>query len=145
MQRGRPDQLFVSGQLVSEARLAGRVNMQLNDLPAPKLNDGQLLEILFRGKWRLTVVRLILGGLIRLSEMKRALPDCSKKVLIDTLRDLERAGFVVRVDLSGKTRRVEYRFDPVYADRLTTLLQKLREPNTGSKEHRDGRSSSGRV
>ena len=77
----------------------------------PKLDthdNAALLRILFRGKWRLKVIHALLTGALRLSQLRRAIPDCSKKVLIDTLHDLEAVGWIVRNEYPTKVKRVEY-------------------------------------
>ena len=38
----------------------------------------------------------------------KTFPEASKKMLTQHLRELERDGLVVRIDLSGRLRRVEY-------------------------------------
>ena len=55
----------------------------------PNLNSKEyshLLRTLFQGKWRLRLLQEMIGGPVRLSQLRRAIPDCSKKVLIDTAR-----------------------------------------------------------
>ena len=94
----------------------------------PASSDEELLRILFRGKWRLRVVRLVLERSRRLSELRRLIPDCSKKVLIDTLRDLEDLGLLKREDLSASLRRVEYQIEAAFAERIAILLGRLDQP-----------------
>ena len=70
--------------------------------------DVELLRLLFGRKWRYAVLQELLLRPGRLSELRRTIPACSKKMLVDTLHDLESVGLVARVDLSGKLRKVEY-------------------------------------
>ena len=70
--------------------------------------DIDLLRILLQGKWRLKVLQEIVKGPIRLSQLTRALPGCSKKVIIDALHSLESIGWIERHEYPLKAKRVEY-------------------------------------
>ena len=48
------------------------------------------------------------SGAVRLGQLGRLIPEASKKVLTENLRKLEMSGLVVRRDLSGQVRHVEY-------------------------------------
>jgi DNA-binding HxlR family transcriptional regulator len=61
-----------------------------------------------------------------LSELQKALPDASKKVLVENLHDLERLGVIERVDLSTRVRRVEYALSEISRDTVLRLLSALR-------------------
>ncbi len=50
----------------------------------------------------------IVKGPVRLSQLKRAVPECTKKVLIDTLHGLEELGWIARREYATKLRKVEY-------------------------------------
>jgi len=71
-------------------------------------DDTEVLRLMFQGKWRLLIVRRIALGPTRLSDLRRSIPECTKKMLID-LHALERLGWIVRTELPSKVRRVEYR------------------------------------
>lgn len=71
-------------------------------------SDTELLRIIFQGKWRLRVLREIAKGPVRLSQLRRAVPECSKKVLIDTLHGLEGLGWIERQEFSTRLRKVSY-------------------------------------
>lgn len=70
---------------------------------------------------------LILGTLARrphrFSEVMRAVPDISKRMLTQTLRELERDGLVARAVFPTKPPSVEYRLTPLGA----TILEPLAE------------------
>lgn len=76
------------------------------------VSDTDLLRIVFQGKWRLRVLREIAKGPVRLSQLRRVVPGCSKKVLIDTLHGLEELGWVERREYPTKVRRVDYSLKP---------------------------------
>lgn len=61
------------------------------------------------GKWRPQVYCPLENGPRRFSEIQRAIPDVSRKVLTDQLRELEQLGMVRRIDYSTeKQLHVEY-------------------------------------
>lgn len=85
---------------------------------------------LFRGKWRIEILVLLLNGPVRLSQLRKRIPGATKKMLVQRLREMERDGIITRTDLSGKTKRVEYRVcDPV-GIALVDLLVFLAEWST---------------
>lgn len=61
------------------------------------------------GKWRPQVYCALENGPRRFSELQRDIPEISRKVLTDQLRQLEQLGMVRRVDRStNKHLHVEY-------------------------------------
>ena len=70
--------------------------------------DAELLKAIFHGKWRFEVLRQLAVKPTRLSALVRAIPGCSKKVLIDTLHGLEAIKLVNRVEFATKVKKVEY-------------------------------------
>jgi DNA-binding HxlR family transcriptional regulator len=71
-------------------------------------------------KWTTLVVISLAQRSHRFSEIGRAIPDISKRMLTQTLRDLERDGLVARKVFPTKPPSVEYR--------LTALGESLLEP-----------------
>jgi DNA-binding HxlR family transcriptional regulator len=60
------------------------------------------------GKWTMLVIRDLLGGTRRFSELRASLAGISPKTLTDRLRDLEQHGLVERVCYAEIPPRVEY-------------------------------------
>ena len=60
------------------------------------------------GKWTILVVRDLLGGTKRFSDLRRSLAGVSPKTLTDRLRALERHGLVNRRIYAEVPPRVEY-------------------------------------
>jgi DNA-binding HxlR family transcriptional regulator len=61
------------------------------------------------GRWKLEILFRLFGGrVLRYSELERALPDISQKMLAQQLRQLERDGLVRRVVHAEVPPRVEY-------------------------------------
>src|SRR5713226_5948965 len=66
------------------------------------------LKIL-EGRWKLVILFHLFGGkLVRFSELERAIPAISQKMLIQQLRQLERDGIVRRIIHHQVPPKVEY-------------------------------------
>jgi DNA-binding HxlR family transcriptional regulator len=63
---------------------------------------------LIQGKWKTRILSRLQHGPARLGELRRMFPEASKKMLTQHLREMETDGLVVRNDLSGRLRHVEY-------------------------------------
>ena len=87
--------------------------------------DAEILRLLFQSKWRLSILREVVIGPVRLSELRRRIPNSSKKMLIDTLHGLERLGWIERRELSARVRRVEYRLAPPCAEDIKRIVLAL--------------------
>ena len=69
----------------------------------------QTLKIL-EGRWKLVILFHLFGGKVRrFSDLERAIPDVSQKMLIQQLRQLEADGVVLRIVHHQVPPRVEYR------------------------------------
>jgi DNA-binding HxlR family transcriptional regulator len=68
---------------------------------------------LLHGKWKVHLVCYMARGIHRHSRLLDCLPGASKKVMIDTLRALERDGLVVRRIYPEVPVRVEYSLTPL--------------------------------
>ena len=82
-----------------------------------------VLEVLAE-KWALLVVHVLAGGPARTAELRRRIGGISDKMLIQTLRRLERNGFVLRRAFPEVPPRVEYSLTPLGAslsEPITTL------------------------
>ena len=65
---------------------------------------------LLEGRWKLVILFHLFGGrVLRFSELERAIPDVSQKMLIQQLRQLEKDGIVRRIVHHEVPPRVEYR------------------------------------
>jgi len=71
-------------------------------------------------KWTMLVVLVLTERPHRFSEIRRAIPDVSKRMLTQSLRDLERDGLVARTVFPTNPPSVEYE--------LTGLGESLLEP-----------------
>jgi DNA-binding HxlR family transcriptional regulator len=60
------------------------------------------------GKWKAVIIYELMQGPLRSGELRRRLPDATKKVITEQLRQLERDGIVARKSVSEKSLKVEY-------------------------------------
>lgn len=71
-------------------------------------------------KWTALIVIVLAENPLRFGELLDAVDGISRKVLTETLRDLERDGILVRTDHGGVPRHVDYQ--------LTALGRSLERP-----------------
>jgi DNA-binding HxlR family transcriptional regulator len=78
------------------------------------------------GRWKLRIlVQLRANGVMRFSDLERAIPSVTQKMLIQQLRELERDGAVTRTAYAEVPPRVEYSLTPWGQD-LCPALDALR-------------------
>ncbi len=71
-------------------------------------------------KWTTLILQMLEAGPQRFSQLHRAVPDISKRMLTQSLRELERDGLIQREVFPTKPPSVEYR--------LTELGESIMEP-----------------
>jgi DNA-binding HxlR family transcriptional regulator len=105
---------------------------------------------LFATKWTSMVLHALHarhGGTARTGVLQRSLPGISKKMLTQTLRDMEEAGLVDRIVQSAMPPAVEYRLTPLglrlvepiemlytWARKNTEVLDQLRVRPTARRQ-----------
>lgn len=72
-------------------------------------------------KWTVLIIMTLAGRARRFSELHRDVPDISKRMLTQTLRDLERDGLVIRTVFPTKPPSVEYALSPMGVSVLAPL------------------------
>ncbi|CAP55064.1 winged helix-turn-helix transcriptional regulator [Gluconacetobacter diazotrophicus] len=90
-------------------------------------------------KWSTLILGTLATGPHRFSAVQRAIPDISKRMLTQTLRDLERDGLIARTVFPTKPPSVEYRlthlgvtiFEP-----LTSLVRWANQSHAAIREAR---------
>lgn len=84
------------------------------------------LDILI-GKWKpVILLRLLNHGTMRFSELQKSIPDITKKMLTQQLRELEYHDIVHREVYKEIPPRVEYSITD-YGQRMTPLLQAMND------------------
>jgi DNA-binding HxlR family transcriptional regulator len=81
----------------------------------------------FSGRWTVRVLLAMTDGPIRTSDLCRAIPDASKKMLIESLQRLERSGIVQRRDMSSVVKHVEYEIRDAVRKQTLDLLKMFSE------------------
>jgi DNA-binding HxlR family transcriptional regulator len=77
------------------------------------------------GKWSMICLYWLDAGKRRFNELQRLMPDISHKVLIATLRNLEKEGLVCRTEFSELPSRVEYKIS-VHGESVRPLIEAIR-------------------
>lgn len=65
------------------------------------------------GRWSLLMFRALRDGPLRFTELQRATPGISQRMLTHTLRSLQRDGLVSRESFAESPPRVEYALTPL--------------------------------
>lgn len=91
-------------------------------------------------KWTIPVLTIIeqANAPIRYSEIERALPDISQKMLSQTLRFLEGEGLINRKFYHGTPPQTEYKL----SEKGVELFQILNQLSAWNAKYSDGKSSS---
>jgi DNA-binding HxlR family transcriptional regulator len=77
-------------------------------------------------KWSMLILIALAEGPRRFSTLTRLVPDISKRMLTQTLRGLERDGFVARAVFATKPPSVEYRLTDLGCTLLDPIAQLVR-------------------
>ncbi len=85
-------------------------------------------------KWTILVLIILSQGPRRFSEICREIPDISKRMLTETLRDLERNGLVARTVFPTKPPSVEYRLTDLGGSLLEPLVDLVAWANKNLEE-----------
>jgi len=85
------------------ARLTERLGFDPADCPIRDVMDN------ISGKWSLLMMLELTAGPKRFGELRRKVPDISQRMLTQTLRDLQRDGYVMRTVYPTQPPSVEYR------------------------------------
>ena len=87
----------------------------------------QFAITLIQGKWKIGILSNLQRGPARLSQLRRLFPEASKKMLTQHLREMERDGLIIRTDLSGRVRHVEYSLSDARGFAVLQLISSLTE------------------
>lgn len=84
---------------------------------------------LLSSKWKTLIIRELLTGTKRFSEIKRALPGVTQKMLTQSLRGLEEDGLIERKVYPVVPPKVEYRLSELGMS-LNPVIESMREFGT---------------
>ena len=86
---------------------------KLDERPNEASTDAEEALRVIEGRWKLRILfHLNASQVLRFSELQRAIPSVTQKMLIQQLRELERDGAVERKAYPEVPPRVEYRLTP---------------------------------
>ncbi len=91
-------------------------------------------------KWTTLVLTVLAGGPHRFNALDRMIPDISKRMLTQSLRNLERDGIVERTVYPTKPPSVEYKLTPLGVSLTGPLHELIRWAEDHHEEIRSGRS-----
>jgi len=104
--------------------------MRLSECPVRATID------VIEGKWKPIVVNALKPGTLRFGQLRRHVPEATRKVLTEQLRELEEDQIISRKVLGQRWERVEYALTP-YGRTLVpvlTLMAKWGKSHKKSKE-----------
>jgi DNA-binding HxlR family transcriptional regulator len=81
---------------------------------------------LIGNKWKILILRDVLGGPKRFGELRKSLEGISQKVLTDNLRDMEKDGLLIRKVFAEVPPRVEYRLSEI-GESMRPIIKQLEE------------------
>lgn len=128
---------------MSAARDGG--GLSFGERPSDLLDKSQcpVRDVLDRigDKWSTLVLSTLALGPHRFSAVQRAIPDISKRMLTQSLRDLERDGLIARMVFPTKPPSVEYRLTPLGRTILKPLAALVRWADRSHPAIREARST----
>jgi len=120
--------------------VAGMERWQAEELDPGRCPVRDVLDRL-SDKWSTLMVITLAAGPRRFSQLNRAIPDISKRMLTQTLRDLERDGLITRHVFPTKPPSVEYRLAPLGRSLLGPLADLI---EWAERHHGEIRAARGR-
>lgn len=102
----------------------------IRELPACPVETTLLL---IGNKWKVLIVRELLDGALRFTELKAAVSGVSQKVLTACLRGMEADGLLTRTAHAEVPPRVVYELTPLGAS-LTSVLDSLSDWGTAYQQ-----------
>ena len=87
-------------------------------------------------RWTGAILRVLMDGSLRFSEIAQAVPELSDRLLSERMKELERRGMVQRRVISGPPLRVEYSLSEMGRELEPALSELQRWANRWLGEHR---------
>ena len=81
---------------------------------------------ILNGKWKLLIIKELLTGKKRFSELKKSIPEVTQKMLTKQLRELEYYGLIERKIYPEIPQKVEYSLTPL-GESLKPVLDVLHQ------------------
>ena len=110
--------------------------MRLSDCPVRATID------VIEGKWKPIVVNALKTGSLRFGQLRRHVPEATKKVLTAQLRELEEDQIIARKVLGQRWERVDYTLTP-YGQTLVPILTLMAKWGMTHKKTKEARKVTG--
>jgi DNA-binding HxlR family transcriptional regulator len=91
---------------------------------------------LIGNKWKILILRDVLGGAKRFGELRKSLEGISQKVLTDNLRAMEEDGLLIRTVFPEVPPRVEYSLSEL-GETMRPIIGQMEEWGRGYKKMTD--------
>ena len=88
---------------------------------------------LIGNKWKILILRDVLGGPKRFGELRKSLDGISQKVLTDNLRDMEKDGLLIRKVFPEVPPRVEYSLSEI-GETMRPIIKQMEKWGSMYKE-----------
>ena len=109
--------------------MATKIEKTKADSTRHQVKTGCVLEAALQvigGKWKVVILHYLLPGKQRFGELRRAMPNCTQRIMTLQLRELERDGLVKRTVFAEVPPRVEYEVT-AFGRSLEPVLKRLGE------------------
>ncbi len=93
------------------------------------------------GKWSVLLLLELSDGAKRFGVLRRAIPDISQRMLTQTLRDLERDGFISRTVFPTKPPSVEYALTELGDSLMPLILNIVKWADSNHSSIRQSRNA----
>ena len=91
------------------------------------------------GKWKPIIVNALKQGTLRFGQLRRQVPEATRKVLTEQLRELEDDGIIMRRTSEKRWERVEYSLTS-YGRTLVPVLTLMAKWGKNHKKSKEARS-----
>lgn len=88
------------------------------------------------GKWKLLIMSQLASKPLRLSSLKKQIPDVSEKMLIQELKNLVDSGLVIRTQFEEVPLRIQYELSDI-GKRIIPLMDEMRNFAIAYEKERD--------
>jgi DNA-binding HxlR family transcriptional regulator len=92
------------------------------DLNAPPDEGVTTFVGFIDNKWKLPIIKSLLGGTKRFGELRRSIPSISQKVLTDNLKEMAQDGLLTRTVYTEVPPKVEYALTELGRSLLPIIL-----------------------
>ncbi|MDR2336603.1 MAG: helix-turn-helix transcriptional regulator [Candidatus Nomurabacteria bacterium] len=87
-------------------------------------------------KWKLPIIKSLLGGTKRFGELRRSIPNISQKVLTDNLKEMASDGLITRTVYTEVPPKVEYTLTELGRSLLPIILAMRKWGRDYNKNHK---------